>query len=81
MKITEFLEDQGGKLSAMRIAILVWIVTICFNSIYLTIVTQKFGTPDASMVTGLGMLLGGKVVQNYTENKSVETLEKTPPTQ
>jgi hypothetical protein len=77
MKFFEFLEDPNGKLSGLRIAILVWIVTICFNSIYLSIVKQVFVGPDTSMITGLGMLLGSKVAQNFTENKASEILVKT----
>lgn len=76
MKINEILEDPNGKLSSLRVAILFWIATICFNSVYLTIVTEKLTGADSSMVTGLGILLGGKAVQSYAENKSTETLEK-----
>jgi hypothetical protein len=76
VKIFEFLEDPRGKLSGLRIAILVWIVTICFNITYLSILNEKFVGPDASMITGLGMLLGGKVVQNFSEQKNLEK----PPT-
>jgi hypothetical protein len=78
MKFFEFLEDPNGKLSGLRIAILVWIITICFNVTYLSIVSQKFVGPEASMITGLGMLMGGKVVQNFSESKSLEKSKPQP---
>lgn len=77
MKILEFLEDPMGKLSGLRIAILVWIISICFNSIYLSIINKQLVGADPSMVTGLGILIGSKVAQNFTENKAVEILEKS----
>jgi len=72
MKIFEFLEDTNGKISAIRVALLVWLVTICFNSVYLTVMTQKLVGADPSMITGLGILLGGKVIQGYTDSKQAE---------
>lgn len=76
MKILEFLQDDNGGFSATRLAFLLWVLGLL--TIWL-IASAKAGSLQAipeSVITLLGILMGGKVVQKFGE-ASVPAVKQT----
>jgi hypothetical protein len=71
MRIKEFLEDVTGKLSAMRLAALLWIVGVLIVWIIASLKgpDPKLETIPDSVITLIGILITGKVVQRFGEVK------------
>ncbi len=68
MRLLQFLEDKKtGTFSATRLALLLWVVGVFVVWAYASISTMELQAVPDSVVTILGLLVGGKVVQRYGE--------------
>jgi hypothetical protein len=65
----EFMEDKGSgnKLSATRLALLLWSVGVVGIWGFVSWRTNTLQTIPESVVTIFGLLLGGKAVQRFGE--------------
>ncbi|MFC0126424.1 hypothetical protein [Ralstonia solanacearum] len=69
MRFSEFLKDGGGMYSATRLGFILWVSGVLVVWIGLSILHP--GTPqgiDPSIITLIGILMGGKVVQSFSKN-------------
>lgn len=67
MRICQFFQDGSGQLSATRLAFLLWVLGSLGISAYLAIIgAQHEFKLDGSIVTLLGILMTGKVVQSFS---------------
>ena len=72
MKLHEFIEDNSGGLSAMRLAFLTWTLGVFLLWMMISIQTRALQPlPDSLIITMIGFS-GMKAVQRFGE-KSVET--------
>jgi len=67
MKLSQFLEDNSGGLSATRLAFLLWALGVLAVWIYLSIEQGKIAEIDRTVVMVLGILMTGKTVQRFGE--------------
>src|SRR5439155_9954120 len=68
MRLQQFVEDKKeGQFSAMRLAFLLWAVGVFAVWAYASISAGELRGIPESVVTILGLLAGGKVVQRYGE--------------
>lgn len=75
LKLTEFVKDDTGALSSYRLLMLAWGLGVLAVTLYLSIHTGAWVTPDLTTFGFLTSLVFGKMVQNVTENKN-----SVPPT-
>lgn len=68
MKILEFLQDGTGAFSATRLGFLLWVIGVLLAWMINSIITQKLQGLDASIITIIGILMSGKVVQSFSES-------------
>lgn len=70
-KLQEFLEDKGGdhKLSATRLAMLLWALSVLAVWMYASVQAKALASIPQSVVTILGIVLGGKAIQRFGENQ------------
>ena len=75
-KLGEFFQDGNGTLSATRLGFLLWVIGV----LVIWIVDSLNSTPmalqkiDQSVLTLIGILMGGKAVQSFSPNDG-----KAPP--
>jgi hypothetical protein len=67
-KMLEFLEDGTGALSATRLGFLLWVLGVLGVWAVDSVLTQKVQGIDNSIITIIGILMSGKVVQSFSEN-------------
>lgn len=68
MRLQQFLEDKKtGQFSATRLALLLWVTGVFVVWAYASVSAMELEAVPDSVVTILGLLLGGKVVQRYGE--------------
>jgi hypothetical protein len=67
MKLQEFFQGKSGKLSATRLAFILWSVGILFAWLYISIAKKELQPIDSSMVMTLGVFMTGKVTQSFVE--------------
>ncbi len=68
MRLQQFLEDKKAEqFSAMRLAFLLWAIGVFAVWAYASISAGELRGIPESVVTILGLLAGGKVVQRYGE--------------
>jgi hypothetical protein len=79
MNMQWFLREENGKLSATRLAFLLWAVGVLVMWIIACVNKGELQAIDNSVVTVLGLLMGGKAVQRFGET-TTRTLPATPPT-
>jgi len=69
MRPIQFIQDGYGAFSATRLAFLLWVVGVLAVWIYLSIVrAESLLHIDSSVVTLIGILMTGKVVQSFSPN-------------
>lgn len=68
-KLPEFFEDDAGAFSATRLAFLLWIFIVAGMWIYACVEARKMVPIESSVVYLVGVLMTGKVVQSFSENK------------
>lgn len=68
--ISTFLEDNNGGFSATRLAFLLWVVGLLVIWLLAFFKTGAMPEIPTSVLTLLGILMGGKVVQRFGENAS-----------
>ena len=66
--LLQFLKDDTGQYSAMRLVFILWSFVIALVWTYLSIKTGVFVSIPNSLITLIGMLLGGKVLQSASES-------------
>lgn len=71
-KFGEMFEEKCGKVSAMRVAMFVYLVPLVFSWTFVSISENELQSLDNSLITGLGLLIGGKSIQHFSENKTIE---------
>ncbi|MDB0510056.1 hypothetical protein [Ralstonia solanacearum] len=69
MKIVQFLQDGSGNLSATRLGFLLWVigVLLVWADVSITHPESVHGI-DNSVLTLIGILMSGKVVQSFSAN-------------
>jgi len=67
MKLSSFLEDNSGGFSATRLAFLLWVVGVLAVWICSSIENNNLAKIDNSVVTVIGILMTGKMVQRFGE--------------
>ncbi len=71
-KIKETFQDKCGKTSAIRVALFVYLVPLIFTWTFISISVGQIQPLDNTLVTGLGLLVGGKSIQHFSEQKAIE---------
>lgn len=74
--IRQFLEDNAGGFSATRLAFLLWTICVLGAWLFISVSERKFQPITPDVVTILGILTTGKVVQRYSENTPAD--KKSP---
>lgn len=77
MKIMEFLQEDNGSFSATRLAFLLWLIGVLATWIFISIKNSSLTTIPDSVITLIGILMTGKVVQKFGE-KSLEWVRDKP---
>lgn len=67
LRLSQFFQDDTGALSAMRLLLIGWSITVLVIWSVLSIKTVTLVPIPPSVLTWLGTLIGGKMIQNYTE--------------
>lgn len=62
----QFFQDGSGSYSATRLAFLLWSFFVLTVWCYVSIKTEKLVTIDQQVVTIIGILMTGKVVQSFS---------------
>jgi hypothetical protein len=72
--LSEFLEDNNGGLSSTRLALLIWVfgILIVWSYSCFSANPVKLAAIDPTVLTLLGILMGGKVVQKFGEKTDSE---------
>ena len=71
-----FLQDDNGKFSAARLAMLLWTIGVLGTWIYDSITKARtLQDIPQGVVVVIGILVTGKVVQKYGENKPDATCQ------
>lgn len=68
MNLLQFFKDGDGQYSAMRLGFLLWVLGLLGIWGYVCVSKQAIVAIDPTVLTLLGILTGGKVVQSATEN-------------
>jgi hypothetical protein len=71
MNPAEFLQEDNGGLSSTRLAFLLWVVGVLVVWIVGSLKAGELQSIDNSIITILGILMGGKVVQKFGEKPDV----------
>lgn len=66
-KLSDFVRDEGGRLSSMRLLFLIWGLGTFIVWAYLSLKTLAFMALPLSITSFIISLIGGKVFQSYTE--------------
>lgn len=74
-KLSEFVQDDTGACSAMRLLFIIWGLGAFIVWVILSFKTGTMVSIPWSITSFISSLVAGKVVQSYTENVT------TPPTQ
>ncbi len=64
-----FLQDSTGNFSSTRLAFLVWAIGVLACWAYVVVKSLALPPIPTEVVTVLGILMTGKVVQKYTEQQ------------
>ena len=77
--LSSFLEDNTGGFSSTRLAFLLWTIGVLATWIYASLSSTNCGLQkiDPSVVTILGILMGGKVSQRFFENKQLSNSDES----
>jgi xanthosine utilization system XapX-like protein len=67
MAALAFLSERTGKLSASRLLLLLWGVGVLVVWVINSLLTRQLQAIPESVVTILGILVGGKTVQRFGE--------------
>lgn len=67
MKIEEFLQKENGGFSSTRLAFLLWAVGVIIIWIVNSAKSGILQPVDGSVITIMGIVMGGKVVQKFGE--------------
>ena len=70
MKILEFLQDGNDKFSSTRLALLLWVIGLLVIWTMSSIHSEAFLEIPTSTITLVGILVSGKVVQKFGEEKT-----------
>jgi hypothetical protein len=73
MKFSQFFQDGSGSYSSTRLAFLLWAMGVLTVWVYESITTYTLAQIDTTVVTILGVLMMGKVVQSYSPNDAAPT--------
>ena len=74
--LLQFLQDEGGDFSSMRLVVLLWCVGILAMWCFVCIAKTELQVLPESVVAALGILITGKAVQKKIEKgKGNECLE------
>lgn len=76
-RMAEFVEDNSGGLSSMRLLMLMWGLVTLFVWATLCFMKREIVVLDTSVVQILAILTGGKVCQRFGEKDNTTN----PPTQ
>lgn len=68
MKFAQFFQDGTGVYSATRLGFLLWVLGVLVVWIYDSIRSARLVPIDNSVVVIIGILMSGKVVQNFSED-------------
>jgi hypothetical protein len=79
-RFLEIFEDNSGGLSSTRVLLLAWGLGVLAIWIAMFITTHALAPIPDSIITILGILFGGKVVQRFGEKGEVTIDPPTTPT-
>lgn len=63
-----FLQDGSGDFSATRLAFLMWSLFVLVVWCYVSVINQSLVDINEHVITIIGILMTGKVVQSYSPN-------------
>lgn len=75
----EFLQEDNGGFSSTRLAFLIWVLGVLIVWMYDSIQSGALQKIDNSVVTLIGVLMTGKVVQKFKEADGNNTNGSSPP--
>ena len=67
--LSEFLQEDNGGFSATRLGYLIWVVGVLAVWVFTSLKAGALQPLPAEVVTVLGILMSGKVVQKFGEAK------------
>lgn len=73
MKFSQFFQDDTGALSAMRLMFIVWGLGVFVTWTVLSIIAKQMQPIPSGVIEILGMCIGGKVIQAFSENSTTIT--------
>src|SRR5438132_37037 len=68
MRLTEFLEDNEGGLSTIRLATLVWVAGMVVVWAWVSFIKRELADVPNGVLGVLGILITGKTIQRFAEN-------------
>ena len=71
-KIFEFFKEDNGKFSAIRLALIIWTLGVFVVIVHSIWINQDISNSPSfdTMITIMAMLMGGKVIQKFGEEKN-----------
>ena len=83
-RFLEIFQDNKGRMSAYRLAFLVWMIGVFFVWGWVSYTNNKLADLPQTVVNICGFTIAGKVGQSYTERKTSTTTtpatSTSPPT-
>lgn len=75
--MASFLQEDDGKWSATRLALLLWVVGVLVIWGYSSVRARQMQEVPDSVVTVMGILTTGKVVQRFGETRATGRSQST----
>jgi hypothetical protein len=72
-RLSQFFQDDTGALSAMRLMFITWGLGVLILWTILSVMARQMLPIPAGVVEILGMCVGGKVIQAFSENATTIT--------
>ncbi len=76
--LSQFVSEKNGKLSGMRLALFIYLVPVIAAWAFISFSKKELQPLDSSLITGLGLLIGGKTVSRYAENPAKTPVIESP---
>ena len=79
MDLTQFMKEDNGNFSSSRLGFLLWVIGVLAVWVIdsLKCPSCTLATIPDSVITIVGILMGGKVVQKFGENREAPPLPQT----
>jgi hypothetical protein len=77
-KVVQFLQEKNGDFSSTRLAFLLWIIGTLIAWVWVSVTQGTLQPIDETVVTIIGILMTGKVVQKFPEGNAQQSGASAP---